>query len=59
MDAFVNETSRHVVTYSRQILKQAVELNVPSVVFVVKRVDDEMTDEALFDSVETTHGRWK
>ena len=52
MDAFVNETSRDVVTYSRQILKQAVELNVPSVVFVVKRVDDEMTDEALFDSVE-------
>lgn len=52
MDAFVNETSGDVVTYSRQILKQAVELNVPSVVFVVKRVGDEMTDEALFDSVE-------
>jgi DNA repair protein RadC len=52
MDAFVNETSRDVVTYSRKVLKQAVELNVPSVVFVVKRVGDEMTDEALFDSVE-------
>lgn len=52
MEAFVNETSRDVVTYSRQILKQAVELNVPSVLFVIKRLGDEMTDEVLFDSIE-------